>query len=276
MCKAIEHSSSEQKAKYLDGMAKSCAHKLETIKPWLVPGGWSVDLGCADGRFTRALAKNYAGRMVGIDSSAEIVGLAKIRLAEDIFSAGVDFQVGRAEDFTMPNISNVVASSIIHEVYSYGDKMESVRQALANIHKNLKSGGRLIIRDFVRPEDRKVNFLHDKKDIVKGHSYGDFHGVSPEPNSGSFEVYSNQNLSNVYEYIYRKDFHDNWQTELQETYGFWSLGEAKALIEEAGFKLIHVAELENQWILENRLEGKIMIDNPDGNPLAFPKYNTNA
>lgn len=272
MCKALEHSSPEAKAQYLAGMEKSCRFKLETIRPWLIPGGQSIDLGCADGAFTREVARYHAGRVVGIDPSAEIVGLAKINAAADTKCAGVDFQVGDAETFKLPMASNVVCSSVMHEVFSYGKGRASVEAALKNIFENLAKGGRLIIRDFVRPENRTVDFLHDKEDITPGHSYGDFMGLEPDPESGTWESYKGQNIADIYEYIYRKDFHTNWESELKETYGFWTLEEAKALVEAAGFKLIHVAEIENPWITENRLDGKIMIDNPDGSPTPFPKY----
>lgn len=276
MCKAIENSSDEAKAKYLAGMAKSIPHKLELILPWL-QGESVVDLGCADGKFAADLALNRGFQVVGLDMSPSIVKMAREAHKVVTNLHALEFKQAKAETFKLGKpVDNVVASSILHEVFSYGNGIEDVDKALRNIHANLNSGGRLIIRDFVKPYPNLiVDFWHKLDDITKGHSFKDF-TKRYEPykaKAAGYEIYSGVTLAEVYEYIFHKDFHDNWETEIQETYGFWDFEQAKAMLASAGFKIVHAAELDNAWILANRLEGKVKIQH-HGTRVSIPKYQT--
>jgi SAM-dependent methyltransferase len=265
MCKAIENSTPEQKAKYLEGMAKTVPHKAELVLPWLKSGS-VVDLGCADGDFTIQLARKQ-GFVTGIDMSADILEIARERGAEaNIY--GLNFKQGKAEDFSVTPVDNVVASSILHEVFSYGNGIQSVVQAVNNIHKNLKKGGRLIIRDFVKPKWKIVGFAHKKSDMVEGHTFEDMFRIGPSRYKTEWWAWDNVELPTVYEYIFHKDFHTNWETEVRETYGFATIEDMKSILTSAGFNLIHTAEIDNQWIIENRLKGRVTVDWKD----EYPKY----
>ncbi|NQZ01683.1 MAG: hypothetical protein HRT45_13550, partial [Bdellovibrionales bacterium] len=76
----------------------------------------------------------------------------------------------------------------------------------------------------------------------------------------------------LYEYIFRKDYHNNWETELEELYGFWTMNEALTLVGEAGFEMLHSERVRNPWIIENRLRGKIRVFDGQGNAVDFPDY----
>lgn len=60
------------------------------------------------------------------------------------------------------------------------------------------------------------------------------------------------NMSSVYEYIFHKDFHENWTQELNERYGFWTELEAVHLLKLAGFENICYDILSGEWIKNNR------------------------
>lgn len=268
MCKAILNSTPEQKAKYLEGMAKSIPHKVELIAPWIKPGS-IVDLGCADASFTSWLS--LKGDTTGIDISPEIVNEARDKYVT------TKFRVADVRSYDIPS-DNVIASSILHEVFSYGNGIADVDLALRNIHANLNAGGRLIIRDFVRPyPDLIVDFWHKLDDMKVGHAFNDFmvrnkrHYPSFRALAAGFQIYSGVPLSDVYEYIFHKDFHANWETEIKETYGFWDFEQAKAMLADAGFKIVHAAEIDNTWILANRIEGKVKLQF-HGTHVSIPKY----
>ena len=278
MCKAIENSTPEQKALYLAGMRKTVPHKQELIMPWLT-GLSVVDVGCADAFFTQSLLQECK-KVVGIDISPEIVKMAQAEWPK--CQDDIEFRVANVENFTEP-VDNVVCSSVLHEVYSYGEGLKSVGRAIANIHKNLNSRGRIIIRDFIKPVFAgPVEFRHYKLDITEGHRYLNFHSArhtdpvnwwkfSCTNTMETWEKTFGQKMEDVYEYIFHKDFHNNWETEVKETYGFWTLEEAKSILTAHGFKIIHATEMENQWIVDNRLKGKVKILS-DSVELPFPKY----
>jgi len=288
MCKAINNSTPEQKAKYYEGMAKSLPHKSQLILPWLDEAARVLDLGCADGAFASQL--RFSGdfeEIVGVDLSHEAIETAKKKEPEWIDGSRLTFKHGAAETFMLDkSVDAVVASSILHEVYSYSkeiDPWRSVEKTLNNIRKNLSHDGRLIIRDFISPEPEiTVDFEHLKSDIVKGHSYQDFHTqrrtdhvynwkFMPGTDDSETFTYRGQKIKDVYEYIFHKDYHTNWETEIKETYGFWTGTQAKAQLKLSGYEIEHYAELDNQWITANRLENKVRL--LDGNvTVPFPKY----
>lgn len=275
MCKAIENSSDEAKAKYLAGMAKSIPHKLELILPWL-QGLTVVDLGCADGKFAADLALNRGFQVTGIDMSPSIIKLARDNHKVITNLNALDFKQAKAETFKMDKpVDNIILSSILHEVWSYGDWFQSVEDALVNAHKNLNEGGRIIIRDFVRPiENPPIILKHYKSDIVPGHAFDNLYPGYMALDKGDYILYF-AHMKEAYEYIFHKDYHDNWETEIKETYGFWTMQKAREMVEAAGFKIIHTAEMDNEWITENRLKGKIELLTLEGRqktPYPYPKY----
>ena len=66
-------------------------------------------------------------------------------------------------------------------------------------------------------------------------------------------------MSSVYEYIFHKDFHENWTQELNERYGFWTELEAVHLLKLAGFENICYDILNGEWIKNNRFFNKISV-----------------
>lgn len=271
MCKAIENSTPKQQALYLEQMAKTVPFKSELVAPW-VRGRTIVDLGCADASFTSWLVLK-AQKVIGVDMSEFVINRAKEQYK---YLDNLEFVQAKAEDFVVP-CDTVIASSIFHEVFSYGNGIQSVGQAVANIYRNLNSGGRLIIRDFVKPvEDGLVCMWQAHEDIVEGHEFSSFMknrtGFYPGMDRmGNGVLYDGVQMNDAYEFIYHKDYHDNWDTEIKETYGFATADDMKSILVSHGFKIIHSAEMDNQWIMDNRLEGKVKLWK-DGKHIAFPKY----
>jgi len=74
-------------------------------------------------------------------------------------------------------------------------------------------------------------------------------------------------LKDAAEFLSKKDYVDNWQSELNEEFAFWSFSEWKNVLSESGF---HVLENPNaplagsrayasEWIVKNRYEGKVKL-----------------
>ena len=89
---------------------------------------WILDIGCGDGKITRAMAeKAFEGQVVGIDFSREMIALA----AEDHTLAHLRFECQGAEAFTFEEKFNrVVSFHALHWVRDHAKILENVKAVL--------------------------------------------------------------------------------------------------------------------------------------------------
>jgi ubiquinone/menaquinone biosynthesis C-methylase UbiE len=121
------------------------------------PGDRVLDLGCGTGYLTQRLARAVSptGTVLGIDASAHAVEHARTLAAEQ---PGCTFERGIAERIDAPDGSFDVAVSclMIHHL------PEPVRpQAVAEMYRVLRPGGRLMVADFRPPRSRLGRHLVD-------------------------------------------------------------------------------------------------------------------
>jgi ubiquinone/menaquinone biosynthesis C-methylase UbiE len=111
-----------------------------------------LDVGCGTGTLALAVARRVgrAGRVAGIDPSAEQIARARAKAARR--ELPVEFQVGAIEQLPFPaQMFDVALSTLMMHHLPAGLK----RQGLAEIARVLKPGGRLVIADFTRKQDRQ-------------------------------------------------------------------------------------------------------------------------
>ncbi|NCN27739.1 methyltransferase domain-containing protein [bacterium] len=269
---------------YLDGMNKSMGIKFDLIHKWLPENndrGTIVDVGTGTGRLALQLSERFPDyQITGIDISQAMIDRAN-NLA--VGRANLNFKLSRADQlFSNGNADAAIYSSITHEIYSYSeDSLEAVKQSMRVAHQSLRDGGRVIIRDFVKPQNPEqiVILVHQKSDMVDGCSFCEFSQSFGRPvhyqklKETDTEIHYKTTMSAAYEYMYRKDYHDNWDAELAEQYGFWTEQEAKQVLRESGFKVVHYEELNNDWINTNRLENRVsLLDPSTGEEIPTPNY----
>jgi len=95
-----------------------------------------LDVGCGDGRITAEIAAQHAGRVVGIDSSAEMV-----RLASDSYAAqpGLTFQVTDATELQFEaEFGLIFSNAALHWVKDH-------RAVLAGMNRALHTDGRIVL-----------------------------------------------------------------------------------------------------------------------------------
>ena len=129
--------------------------RMTVAQALIKPNDSVLDVGCGTGEVT-LLAKRYAkeGKVYGIDPAPEMIAVARGKAARKRLD--VDFRVGVIEALPFPNESmDVVTSSLM--MHHLPEDLK--RRGLAEIHRVLKPGGRLLIADFMRPTGSFLNHL---------------------------------------------------------------------------------------------------------------------
>ena len=115
------------------------------------PGENVLDVGCGTGTLALDVAPRVGttGRVIGIDPGDQQIARARSKAAQHNWP--IEFQVGVIEHLDFPDQTfDVVLSTIM--MHHLSDTLK--RQGLAEIARVLKPGGRLVIADFKRPEER--------------------------------------------------------------------------------------------------------------------------
>uniref|UniRef100_A0A0G4HC83 Uncharacterized protein n=1 Tax=Chromera velia CCMP2878 TaxID=1169474 RepID=A0A0G4HC83_9ALVE len=75
--------------------------------------------------------------------------------------------------------------------------------------------------------------------------------------------------TDIYEFIFHKDYYDQWNSEMNEEYGYWTVNSAKNILIEAGFgeeDLKRFETVKNEWITQHRLTGQVKINGKEHYP----------
>lgn len=137
---------------YFQRMASSLGDKA-SILPHLLPGP-VLDVGAGGGELSGAMV-DLGHRTVALDASPEAIGRIhrSFPSVEPLLGFAADVPTLVAPE----SMANVVCSSILHEVYSYGvaagepGNLADLVAALGAFRQVLEPGGHLVIRDGVRP-----------------------------------------------------------------------------------------------------------------------------
>ena len=199
----------------------------------------------------------------------------------------------------------IIYSSIIHEIYSYTEqvdtnyvcsefkRIQSVEKALKQAYKILKPNGKILIRDFIRPDNANkiVNVAFKKSEYenicnifekfiddhrTQSRHYFLFTLIYPSCTTLSchdddYLIYET-NIQTLYEFLYRKDYKQNWEVELNERYGFWTENGISTILNSSGFKIDKLEKYHNNWIMQNRLKNIYVYDNTGY--IGIPYYQT--
>jgi 2-polyprenyl-3-methyl-5-hydroxy-6-metoxy-1,4-benzoquinol methylase len=201
---------------YLQRMAAGLHDKLR-VAAYLPPTASTVlDVGCADGALTLALAARYpAVQFLGIDLDAEFVDQARQNAARTALP-NVEFRRVYLRQLLAetPRFDCVVFASVLHEFWTYGEGISSVLKALADAHELLRPGGTTIIRDMILEEYMWKATLG--VDSMRARITASSHAAI----LGEFDSYWGRanNLGGINHFLLKYRYRENWARELPEHY----------------------------------------------------------
>jgi SAM-dependent methyltransferase len=242
---------------YAAGMEASAADKAKILK--FVRPGVIADLGCGSGTVLELLHRKFRkSQLVGVDLSPEMVD----RCAKRFPGAEI-----RRHDITLPlfdeaSIDSIVLSSIMHEVFSYkGYDYSAVRQTLRHCAESLKPGGRLIIRDGLKPAREDVVYLTFRNEAA----FDKFVKFSLEFGSSEIvwklvdtrvQVARRDAMEFLTKYIYT----ENWKYEVKEQFGVFNLVSWTEELRKVGLKVLHKESYLIDWLRVTHWEKDVRIE----------------
>ncbi len=141
---------------YGSGMDASAKQKFDDILPYVL-AGLIGDMGCGTGILMEYLSERFpSSEIVGVDLSREFQRIAESRHYPHHNVSVVKGNIV-AVPFANGVVSTLIYSSVVHEIRSYnGYSTELVRETLRRSRRRLRVGGRIIIRDGIKPAPQKV------------------------------------------------------------------------------------------------------------------------
>ncbi len=301
---------------YARGMNEIIRLKFLDIQK-AIRSGRIVDEGCADGALLAEISREFPDSdLFGIDLSSEFASrFSERQRAGEFGGAYVHFFHRNLLDriFEPESVDTTICNSTLHELWNYAEKEKTVLAYLSEKFRQLRPSGRLVIRDVVGPEHGEQEVLlwcsdadgqnHSAAEIAKHKDRSPewlgklstrsrlflfAHDFLGGQNSFSLKEESHQGkscfrltLQQTGEFLSKKDYADNWSSEMNEEFCFWSFSKWKQVLAEVGFKICenpnNVAEGSrvyiNPWIVERRHTGHAEISDLQGQVLPWPPTN---
>lgn len=224
---------------------------------------------------------------------------------ENVFFYQRDFAAGPI--FSPNSVNTFTTFALTHEVESYLGR-DALLGFLKLLHSQLALKGRWLNSDVVGPdnpeqivwlrlnstdgrsEDWQREFAASERDELRAYLEGlstlgrflrfarDFrrdegYRLPFELKLHEHEQFAVLRLGDACEFLSKKDYTDNWQSEMHETFCYWSFADWRNAVEQAGFR-VHPASKAyvNPWLVENRYRGKAELFDLRGEQLLPRDY----
>lgn len=274
----------ELEERYFTRMASSVGDKSRLLQylPPILDENFPpkiLDVGAGGGEFAYSLA-TMGYDVTALDASDEAVERINFKYSS---LKTIQALANHTHDFGLEKYDVIICSSILHEVFSYGDNIHkaghvsSLNRALESFYKALKPGGTLLIRDGVKPDnwEQEASFTllegHEVSSVFKylemcpfanGAAYGS-QGRLVQLNQTGDKTFIG-NVQSVMEFAYTYTWGlDSYTRETQELYAPLTLDEYVQLLETNGFHVTtsfsylqpgYPTNLDSKMVLE--VEGK--------------------
>jgi len=276
---------------YVAAMEKSALDKMRLFP--FVREKMIVDMGAGAGALTALLQQKFPqSKIIAVDNSPDMITRLKKRFQGN---PQVEVIKSNAETFSYSQaIDTILFVSVIHEIFSFNHySHQEVIKTFNNAQKLLKKGGRLIIRDGVQPEQEtlylkpkhedayqrfnkftesfKVRPLVFSEGIFQKDSFVQHHPRDfDEFKKGHYliEMHSQDISELLSKYFYPLE---NWQIELSEQFGIWTLREYQHILIELGFYIVYAETYVLPYLLKThytkdfevcKLENGLLVKTP--------------
>lgn len=283
---------------YIRSMDAALEAKARSLFPHfqVEEGDIMVDAGSGTGALAELAAREFRGaRVYALDISHEL----QERAQEGKALTELVYGDAGEQNFPTNFVQVKYYATSGHEIESFGGPGR-MRHALEHTFLELKPGGQVIIRDFAKPSRTEPIFMKIISRVgidqvppgIKTEDI-DYNTLSTSALLDRFQkefrgggVFSFERVTIdgeeyikidpewAHEFYLRKDYTANWRQEIKEKYTYWTPEEAKQILEDLGYENVRVIPDPNEWILKQRLEGKIklyeMIPEGELQHLPFP------
>ncbi len=264
------------------------ARKWRQLAPHVRPGR-IVDVGCGAGALLAEAAADPAlaeSDLYGIEAARPLHEECLHRRRAGAFGNPNTFFYQRnfmeADLFEAASIDTTMTSALTHEIWSYLGE-PALAEFISRVHGHTRRGGVWLNLDVCGPADGERDIWLDL-----GPRAGDW--PSPEPLAGSppdvvqrvvaqltpIESFCQfavdwhfdaphelldvdgraivaTSLRAAMEWLSRKDYHDNWLSEMHESFCHWSFDDWRIALGQAGFDVAPGSEaITNDWLVEHR------------------------
>jgi hypothetical protein len=282
-------------ASYTQGMSNDAIIDLKyrDIKTHILPGR-IADEGCADGALLARIADDFPDSdLIGIEITGELLSRCLERQRAGAF--GGAFVHFHQRNITSPifqagTIHTTICNSTLHELWSYNDRANTILRYLHEKYRQLAPKGCLLIRDVVGPDElEKIVYLwltdedgdswmpDAAQEVAALSTQARFfrfaHDFLPQRRAASHapqvpyqvetvgeRIYIVTTMRLAVEFMTKKDYTDNWASEMHEEFAFWSFADWKATLCQIGFEVNPASYVyTNEWILENRWRNKVAL-----------------
>ena len=273
--------------KYLSTMNDVNTSTKDTIIDYSV-GMRIVDVGSGGGVLLDRLEKKFPDReIIGTDISTNVIDALNAKKKKEGHRWNVvvhNFVEGPFANKT----DTVIFSSILHEIYSYTEtprgrfEIDSVKTALKNAFASLTPGGRIIIRDGIKPDSDELVTIRfkssDGMDFFENYR-NDFKGLKDIPDekkvvfadARSLTVTGDINFMREFMYTYTWG-KQSYAHEVQEQFGYFTLKEYTDYLRGLGAKIIVARELLESGYPLNLGKYLDLMDQ-NGNERVYPASN---
>lgn len=279
---------------YLEAMDAISIEKVASASVFFEPkkNNLLVDVGMASGTSTAILSQLFPQmQIIGVDINPKMVQIAQ----ETHHQPNLSFREDDGEKlltFAPETVSGFFNCSAIHHITSFnGYDNNKAFNTLRRQTELLKDKGILVVRDFVKPEEKEVILelsTIDKPDRPNDADlFVQFSQTARALTSATEQGFPIQEIksvkknkrwfrafyTDVTEFIRRKDYYENWDIELQEEYGYFTRKEFEETFRKLGLRIILSSPIHNQWIINNRYKGQFTIYDPAGKEIGYPPTN---
>ena len=218
---------------YLHRMSESFKQSSKRFIPMFITGNKILDVGCGSGALLYEL-KSLGFEAEGIDLNIEAITKCK--------------EIGlNVKNSSLHNISSkydtIIFSSVLHEFSSYDPmntyKVQHIIKDLNKAYKLLNDNGKIIIRDGLKADNKKIKLVAKNEDIVK--DFIKYTQDAPMFKDPFYNISGNNIISTaevckefLYTYTWGKE---SYNREVKEQYGILKSSEWLYYIKSCGFNI---------------------------------------